>query len=194
MFKRRRPLSSLERWRQYVWPREGWLRALTYSWRRVLRLRSSIHSIALGLAIGAFISASPLLGTHFLWAGLIAWLFGANILSSALGTWVGNPFTFPFIWVATYKSGSFILGLPQQSLALPEISFSLLLDTPSTLLPFIGPMMIGMFPVGLILAVATYYPSFWIIKTYQKRRRRLVLKRKNRNLRRQKPADKKDRL
>ena len=179
MFKRRRPLSSLQRWRQYIWPREGWLRALTYSWWRVMRLGSSPDSIALGMAVGAFISASPLLGTHFLWAGLIAWLLGGNIIASALGTWVGNPFTFPFIWVATYKSGSFILGLPEQSLALPEISLRLLLDTPSTLLPFIGPMMIGMFPVGLILAVATYYPSLWMIKAYQKRRKhRLILKRK----------------
>jgi uncharacterized protein (DUF2062 family) len=38
------------------------------------------------------------------------------------------------------------------------------------LLPVIGPMMIGWVPVGLVLAIAVYYPSLWSIEAYQKQR------------------------
>lgn len=179
MFKRRNPLSYWQKWRQFLWPREGWARAFSYTWLRTLRLNGSAHSIALGLAAGAFISACPLLGTHFIWAGLIAWMFGGNIIASAIGTWIGNPLTFPFIWVATFKSGHFILGSTGNIAELPDLSFSLLVEAPaSTLLPVVGPMMIGMFPVGLALAIATYYPSLWFVDAYQMRRqRKLALKR-----------------
>ena len=30
--------------------------------------------------------------------------------TSAIGTAVGNPWTFPFIWAAIYRTGAFILG------------------------------------------------------------------------------------
>ncbi|HCN32100.1 MAG TPA: DUF2062 domain-containing protein, partial [Rhodobiaceae bacterium] len=93
MFKRRRPLDSLSQFREWIWPRAGWYRATQYVWHRLLRLKGDGHSIALGLAIGAGVSASPFMGTHFVTAALLAWFFGGNIIGSAIGTWVGNPFT-----------------------------------------------------------------------------------------------------
>lgn len=171
MFKRRNPQSFSERLRQFLWPREGWVRATRYMWQRTVRLSGTPHDIALGLAIGAFVSANPILGTHILWGALIIYFIGGNFIASILGTWVGNPISFPFIWLATYNTGNFLLGARGDAGNLPELSFSLFMDAPlGALIPVIGPMMLGWAPVGLVLGIAVYYPSYWSIETYQKRR------------------------
>jgi uncharacterized protein (DUF2062 family) len=170
MFKRRNPLTGIQRMRQFFWPREGWTRATVYLWRRTVRLQGSPHNIALGLAVGGFISANPLLGTHIIWAGILVYFLGGNFLAAVAGTWVGNPITFPFIWLSTYSIGSRLMGEGGNT-QIPEISFGLLIDQPLELLqPVILPMLIGSLPVGLVLGVATYYPSLWGVRVYQKRR------------------------
>ena len=171
MFKRRIPQTTFQRIRQFFWPREGWARATKYLWQRTIRLSGTPHSIALGLAVGAFASANPILGTHILWCALIIYFIGGNFIAAVLGTWVGNPASFPFIWLATFGTGNFLLGRNDEGRDLPELSFSLLIEAPiSALLPVIGPMMIGWVPVGLVMAVLVYYPSLWSIETYQKKR------------------------
>ncbi|MEC8291073.1 MAG: DUF2062 domain-containing protein [Pseudomonadota bacterium] len=172
MFKRRNPQTTLEKWQQFIWPREGWTRALKYTWQRTIRLNGSAHSIALGLAAGAFVSASPFIGMHLLIAALIAWVFGGNIIASAVGTWAGNPLSFPFIWLTTFNIGHLMLGTKDKAGDLPELSFGLFIDAPmSALLPVILPMAVGGLVVGTVMAVATYYPSLWAVRFYQKRRR-----------------------
>ncbi|MEC8246849.1 MAG: DUF2062 domain-containing protein [Pseudomonadota bacterium] len=172
MFKRRNPQTTLEKWQQFIWPRQGWRRALKYTWQRTIRLNGSAHSIALGLAAGAFVSASPFIGMHLLIAALIAWVFGGNIIASAVGTWAGNPLSFPFIWLTTFNIGHLMLGTEDKAGDLPELSFGLFIDAPmSALLPVILPMAVGGLVVGTVMAVATYYPSLWAVRFYQKRRR-----------------------
>ena len=162
----------MEKWQQFIWPREGWTRALKYTWQRTIRLNGSAHSIALGLAAGAFVSASPFIGMHLLIAALIAWVFGGNIIASAVGTWAGNPLSFPFIWLTTFNIGHLMLGTEDKAGDLPELSFGLFIDAPmSALLPVILPMAVGGLVVGTVMAVATYYPSLWAVRFYQKRRR-----------------------
>jgi uncharacterized protein (DUF2062 family) len=171
-------MSFMMRLRQFVWPREGWWRATRYMWQRTVRLSGTPHNIALGLAIGGFVSANPILGTHIIWAAIIIYFIGGNFLAAVLGTWVGNPLSFPFIWLATYQTGSFLVGRDGQR-ELPELSFSLFLEAPfAALLPVVGPMMLGWIPVGLVLGLTVYYPSYWGIQTYQIRRvKRLARKR-----------------
>ena len=160
--------------RQYVWPRNGWVRAFRYTWQRLLRLDGSAEAIAMGLAVGAFVSATPFLGLHFVLAGLIAWLVGGNIIASAVGTWVGNPITFPFIWVATYRIGHALLRTEGPHGLSDGLSFSMLIERPLELMqPVIIPMTVGGVFVGLALAVAVYYPSRSMIRVFQNQRRKL---------------------
>lgn len=104
----------------------GWIRAAKYTRLRVIRLSDSSQKIALGLAIGAAISFTPLVGTHFIQAGFLAYVFRANFLASLIGTFAGNPWTFPFMWWAAMTFGSFIFELiGVDSASLPEhIDFS----------------------------------------------------------------------
>ncbi|MEQ8949382.1 DUF2062 domain-containing protein, partial [Parvibaculum sp.] len=98
MFRRRVDLHPIEKLKEIFWPRSGWKRAIQYGWRRVWRLSGTPHAIALGVAAGAFSSCTPFLGFHILVAMLIAWVIRGNLIASALGTFIGNPITFPVIW------------------------------------------------------------------------------------------------
>ena len=56
--------------------------------------------VALGFAIGVFMSFSPFLGFHLVLSGLFAWLLRVNIAASMLGNFLGNPVTYPLMWAA----------------------------------------------------------------------------------------------
>lgn len=94
----------------FIWPRAGWKRAVLYYRWRLKRLGTSPESIAAGFACGAAISIFPLVGFHFLCSALLAFLLRANVIASAFGTVVGNPWTFPVIWAGTYRLGKLLLG------------------------------------------------------------------------------------
>ena len=110
LFRRRETESFLERMRVHMWPRRSWGRSSRYVVYRLRRLSATPHAIALGFAAGAFTAATPYLGTHMVMAAFIAWAIGGSIIASLLGTFVGNPITYPFIWFATYKVGNILLG------------------------------------------------------------------------------------
>lgn len=131
MFQRRQPLNLLQKLREFFWPSMGFKRSLVYIKHRLVRLADSTHKIALGLAIGCGISFTPIVGTHFIQAGLLAYMLRGNLFAAIIGTFVGNPWTFPFMWWSAISFGSFlfgVFGLPA-STALPEhVNFSILWD------------------------------------------------------------------
>lgn len=132
MFQRRRPRTALQNLKELFWPSMGWVRAAIYTKHRVVRLSDTTHKIALGLAFGTAISFTPLVGVHFVQAGILAYIFRANLIASLIGTFAGNPWTFPFMWWAAISFGSYLFhlfGLPA-STALPDhVSFSIIWDT-----------------------------------------------------------------
>ena len=94
MFKRRRPLDSLSQFREWIWPRAGWYRASQYVLHRLLRLKGDGHSIALGLAIGAGVSAGVIfllrLSAHGLAIRSLFLLYGYLHLIRAIFCWGGD--------------------------------------------------------------------------------------------------------
>lgn len=85
---------------------------MKYLRHRLLRLRASPYAIAVGFSCGVATSFTPLVGFHFLIAALFCFPLRGNILAAALGTLIGNPLTFPFMWGLSYKLGMFLLGHP----------------------------------------------------------------------------------
>lgn len=110
MFARRRRLSRLRRLRETLWPSIGLRRSARYMGHRMARLPDTSGSIAAGFAWGAAVSFTPSVGIHIALACLAAWATRTNVVAAALGTFVGEPWTFPFIWAATYKTGVLMLG------------------------------------------------------------------------------------
>ncbi len=171
--------AQLQRW---LWPRRGIMRAWLYVWHRVTRISASPHVIAMGFAAGAFTSFTPFVGFHFIVAGLLAFIIGGNILASALGTAVGNPLTFPFIWLSTYNMGGFVLGYESRDdidLAVPDGTMAGFLSAPgqafdavwSVVGPVFTPMLIGSLPLGLATAAICYCAIYPAVDGYQRRRK-----------------------
>ncbi|WP_339108140.1 DUF2062 domain-containing protein [Thioclava sp. GXIMD4216] len=118
MFKRREKKPILIAARDALWPRTGWSRAFQYVKHRINRLPDRPQRIARGIAAGVFISFTPFFGLHFFGAAAIAWLLRGNMIASILGTFFGNPLTFPIIAVFSTQFGRLILGQdrPRQAL------------------------------------------------------------------------------
>src|SRR5204863_9205490 len=89
----------------------AWSESLKAVARRLVNLRASPHEIALGCAVGAFVSVTPLLGVQTILAVLLASLLRGSVPAAIAGTFVGNPLSWPFIWVSTYAMGLQIVGL-----------------------------------------------------------------------------------
>ena len=170
LFRRREKATQWERFKLWLWPRVSWRRSAVYFAKRTLRLSGTPHAIALGCAVGAFASFTPFLGLHFIIAVVIAWLLRGNPIASALGTFVGNPFSFPLIWVGTYEVGQLILrgrstGTPD---LLAEASAGLSFQE---LLPLVQPMLVGSIPLGLAAGCLVYFVVNKAVSGYQEARR-----------------------
>lgn len=182
MFRRRSPRSLFRHAKEFFWPRTGWKRVFSYSWHRIWRLTGTPHTIALGCAIGVFISCTPFIGFHFIIAALIAWILGGNLLASAFGTLFGNPFSFPLIWVSSFNLGRWILGRNGNTESLPiDLSPSLFAQSLDNIWPVIKPMIIGSVPIGMIAAIVAYFPIKFAVASYHIRRRQRLAERARRN-------------
>lgn len=171
-----------------LWPRRSWARSAKYVTKRILRLTASPHAIAAGVGAGVFASFTPLLGFHFMIAFMVAYIIGGNFLAAALGTFFGNPISFPFIWASTYETGSFILGVNQtvsheegmDSLANTDViasGFAVLWDTVIGLWePLVKPMLIGAIPLGVTFGIAAYLLTRWAAVVFRRARMRRIAK------------------
>ena len=164
LFRRRRPLDRWGHVSHTLWPRKGFARPFLYRAKCALRLRDSVRAIAVGVAAGTFISFTPLMGLHIVLAMGLAWLFRGNLMAAVLGTAVGNPFTFPAIWLATYRVGSSILGRAgaKEGAAenLHDVFFAAKGPWHEVIIgmwhPLIWPMLVGGVPLGLLAAAIAY--------------------------------------
>lgn len=197
VFKRRERLSWTQRVSQTVYPRTGWRRAVEYIGHRVKRLPDTPHKIALGFACGVFVSFSPLFGLHFFYAWICARIVRGNGIASLIGTFVGNPLTFPLIAASSFGLGRWITGMRGREHgesvmgAFSEAgaglwqSFKSLFGFGEPALDRLGPFwsdvffpyLIGGIFTGLITAAVFYFLTKPLVAAYQSRRRKRLLER-----------------
>ena len=190
LFRRRKPPSLYERLRVGVWPRRSWARSLRYFLLRLRRLSESPYSIAMGFACGVFAIATPFLGLQMVLAAIAAWALRGSVLASAIGSFAGNPITYPIIWISTYQIGNAILGAsgetaPIDFQARAEAMFSGVRQMSPLHIssgfegfwPLLKPMALGSIPVGLLIGAVSYIAMWRLITTARRERRtRLKLK------------------
>lgn len=190
LFGRREPASWREKFRIAIWPRRSWLRSAKYVAKRVLRLTGSPHAVAAGVAAGVFASFTPFLGLHFLLAFAVAYIIVGNFIAAAMGTFFGNPLTFPLIWGSTYSVGDFILsgaGSHNRNIAgnghmkveefsrvdLFELGFSGIWDKIIGLWdPVVKPMTIGAIPLGITAGIIAYVITRWLAIVFRNARKK----------------------
>ncbi len=76
------------------------------------RLPDDPHGIALGVAIGSFISFTPLIPFHMVLAVSLAALFRGSKLTAVAATYISNPITIPLQYYAAYWTGSLVWRYP----------------------------------------------------------------------------------
>ncbi len=182
MFRRRSRPHFIVMVRNIIWPHMGWRRSVTYLWHRIARLPGTPYSIAAGLACGVAISCTPFVGFHVLLGALIAWIIGANVLASIIGTAAGNPWTFPVIWLWTYELG-LQMGVPTNALVLDQTDFPQLFGKSMVgllrfdfeylyehALPALLPMITGAIPTAVVAWICVYFSVKSLVSAYQQKR------------------------
>jgi len=198
VFKRRNPRSYLQMVTEALWPRGGWTRAFHYVKHRIRRLPDNPHRIARGVGAGVFVSFTPFFGLHFITAAISAWIVRGNLLAALLGTFFGNPVTFPIIAVSSMKLGHWILGTEFDESEhatifgkfvgagqdLKHNFFAMFTDETAhwtNLYNFWNeiflPYLVGGFLPGVVAGVIAYYLSEPVIAAYQKHRRKRLKER-----------------
>ena len=174
MFRRRQSQSVLARLRSILWPERGFRRLFAYLLQRIARMPGSTMSISIGLACGVSVSMTPFLGFHFALVAFMAYLLRGNILASAIGTVVGNPWTFPFILALDFEIGGLMLGQVGSQPPSLNISLNEIIANPEILVSFMMPMILG----GLVLGGFAWFASFgmcyWALTGWREHRARRV--------------------
>ncbi|HJO68599.1 MAG TPA: DUF2062 domain-containing protein [Rhodospirillales bacterium] len=169
------------RFREFLWPRMGWRRSTEYLRHRLARLHATPHEIAAGFACGAAIAVTPFVGTHLVVAAALAWLIRGNIIASAIGSLLGNPWTFPFIWIWTFELGRW-MGF-DGNVSTDKVDFvtffgamlkaALRFDVRfmfESVWPVLGPMLAGSVPTAIAIWLAIYFPIRSLVASYRSRR------------------------
>jgi hypothetical protein len=185
--KRKKPFK--DRLRNAIWPKMGLRRYVMYLKNKVLRLSASPHAVAAGFASGATVSIYPFVGFHFLLGFVLAFIVRGNLLAAALGTAVGNPLTFPFIFSATYQLGDKMLGLfaplTAETVLDVEQSSEIMAEGPlghslEAVLPAMKNMIVGAVPLSIITFGIFYWLIYTLVSRFQAARRARLAKRDTR--------------
>ncbi len=152
-----------------------------YFYLRVVRINAPAESIALGLALGVFSGALPFLSLQMVIAVSLAFVFRANVIAAALGTWWTNPFNWAIIFPLFNLLGKvFVPGevVPVTMQELVQAPFFELIERGRQWLLITS---LGGIIAGLPLAILTYFVSLRLIRAY----RLALAQRKNQRLRRE---------
>ena len=204
MFKRRERRSIFRFFYEVIFSLKGISRAIGYVGIRLKRIPDTPHKISLGMSCGIFASFTPLFGLHFLIAGLLSYVLRANVLASLIGTFIGNPITFPIITVFNLKLGEWILGSNEYSSGDGGKIFEGFLDfifliykslfTEGSIgensVPRMNEFLYGVFIpyslggliLGISIAILSYFLLRPLVSTYQKKRGSLKARRLKKKL------------
>ena len=152
--------------------------SLKKGYQRFLKIRGHPNEIALGLALGLFVGMTPSMGFHTAIAVFFAALFKWNKISSAIGVWVTNPLTAPFIYPVNYFIGAKLIGLPKVDFVLKANGFATIYKMMLKAPEIFWALIIGGIVLGLPLAVAGYYFSYSVVQKYQDDIKEKILKSK----------------
>lgn len=182
MLGRRTPRSRFDQALSWLWPRRGMGAALRYLKKRLVRIKGSPHAIAAGVACGAAVSFLPLPGLHFVLGGIAALAIRGSLIASAVGTVIGNPWTFPLIWIGSYRLGRWLgfgegRAIAEASigdrlkLVMEDVWAGRIAEAAVESWPVLGPTFVGGAIIGGVVGLIFYMCFRNVIAVYQTRRR-----------------------
>jgi len=167
-------------WRRIKYSAVKLERFLVY---RVMSLNDTPHRIALGVAVGIFVTWTPTIGLQMILTLVLATLLKANKFVGLPFVWISNPLTFIPIYGPNYWLGSAILGKGDESalksLAKASTAGSNWMEITSNWFKAIGPIFwelwIGSLIIALFLGMVAYFVIYHMTILYRKKRNLLHL-------------------
>jgi uncharacterized protein (TIGR03546 family) len=144
------------------------VKALETIYERFIRIRGTPKEIALGFALGLFLGLSPSLGIQTVVAVFLASIFKWNKYAAAIGVWVTNPFTAPFIYSATYLVGAKIMKIDNSFDLRDNLDWSVFIDLFQNSPGIITSLFAGGVVIGIPVALIGYFIAFRAVEKYQK--------------------------
>lgn len=182
--KRRRGVHTKKRtpWQkfsEYLWPSMGLNAFLRWIEIRIKRTPEGRDKTAMGAAAGVFATFIPLIGLQVLLMYGLCKLFRGHFWVSLLVSFIGNPWTFPFIWLVSYQLGMAILFRDGSTIPTADISLFHVIENSSFYWnAFIWPTLVGGVPLGLLLSILTYYVVRFNVRSYQRARLAFLARRR----------------
>jgi len=133
---------------------------------RMRQLEGNPHYIAIGTAVGIFVSTLPIIPLQTIVAIALAFLVRGSKPAAALGTWLSNPLTIPLVYYANYKVGCILLGYENTLESIAFDSFTQLMELG---LEVTWAMLVGGAVIGAVLAAVSYFVTFRIFRTIRGR-------------------------
>ena len=130
---------------------------------RLIRLRAEPNDIAKGFALGIFIGMTPTFGVQMVIAIFLAMLLEENKIAAAVGVWITNPLTAPFIYALEYESGRLLLGLEYAQLP-NELTFSALKSLGWEVML---PMAAGSLLYGTVSSIIAYMVMLQLVPVFK---------------------------
>ncbi len=164
-------------------PRQGtgaWERVkrLTrYQFLRIMRLRASPHTIALGLALGIFVGFLPIVPFQSVVVIALAFVLRGSKVAGFLGTWISNPIDLPFFYYGLFLVGRTLLPFEGVSFDPEHLAMAEMLDAGWRLFAI---MCVGGVILGVPSSLITYLVTRRVVVAYRRRKSRRLLVRRAR--------------
>ena len=97
---------------------------------------------------------------------IFAYLIRGNFIAALIGTVVGNPISFPFIWGLIYKVGAYITSIKLEKNT-EEINFDMIVNQTYEIF---FPMLVGGIIIAPLIWTITYFVIYSFISSYKKRK------------------------
>lgn len=147
---------------------------------RVLSLDDTPHRIALGVAIGLFVTWTPTIGFQMALTVALCFLFRANKFVGVPFVWISNPVTIVPVYYPNYWIGCKILGKQADAWNLIEQAFNFnggWWDTTvnwfTSIMKIFWELWLGSIIVGGVLGIISYFVIYWLVVQYRKGMARL---------------------
>lgn len=141
--------------------------------RWILQLHDTPESIAMGCAVGAFLSVTPTFGLQMAMCILISMFVRMNRLVSFASIQITNYLTAIPIYYVCYRIGVSILGRRPKAysafkgLIRPEADTTFWQRLGSLLSETMVPLWVGGVIVGIVLCIPAYYLTKWYVRHHR---------------------------
>jgi uncharacterized protein len=149
-------------------------------YHRLVGLKDTPHSIALGFACGIFLGFTPLFGLKMILAVVLAWILRSNKISALIGVAL-HDFFLPFVPVllrVQYLIGFWMMSNPHQlppEMSLKHVQLERLFHW-TTFLTVGGPLMLGSLVTAIPFGVVAYFLARWFVVEFRQKKEAFLRK------------------